>query len=226
MHEEFKENKSQVTVIITGTVRSGTSVMTRTLHEAGINVIFDDEKRPADISNPNGYFEYPGVTSLRVNILKPVHPEKERLPHFLSHFPPHFQKMNTAWLDEAKGGAVKILPNTLLEGLPLDRKYAVIFMKRDFSEVAESYYTYSQNRPNRDKARKIPLTKEEFVEKWSEKFAKNAEEAYGYLKSRPENFSIIEVEMHKINEQIGGVSKFVSEHLGCEINLVVPPKDY
>jgi hypothetical protein len=226
MKEE--ENNNQVTIIVTGTVRSGTSVMTRTLYEGGINVLFDDKAKPADASNPNGYFEYPRVMSLRKYNPKSIRGEKENFSRFPQHFPQHFQKINTAWLDEAKGGAVKILPNNLLEGLPLDRKYAVIFMKRDFSEVAESYRSYLNNRPNNRpnsvKLKEILLTKEQFIEKWSQIFSKNAREAIDYLKNNPYNFSIIEVEMHKLNEQIGDVSAFVNEHLKTNVQLVVPPR--
>jgi hypothetical protein len=49
--------KNEKTIIVTGTVRSGTSVMMRILHEAGIKTLFDNHKIP-DVSNPNGYFEY------------------------------------------------------------------------------------------------------------------------------------------------------------------------
>ena len=229
---------NQTTVIVTGNVRSGTSAMMRTLHNAGINVLFDDEKRPPDPSNPNGYFEYPEVASLKscndslnelresaknYKIFSLENGSSGEAYNFLSRRIEQLSKIN--WLDNIAGGAIKILPNSLLKNLPLDRKYAVIFMRRDFLEVAESYYSYIKNRPNQSQIKQLQLSKEEFAKEWSEVFSKNAEEAYDFLKSHPENFSIIEVEMHKINEQIQDVSKFVSEHLGREINLIVPPKN-
>lgn len=262
------ENAKDITIIVTGTGRSGTSVMMRILHEAGVKVLFDDKKRPADISNPNGYFEYPQITASltrnspefqesrrkmeeeRMESVSQNAPEEMRRHHLKrleqmrsitpeqralqleqinkvreqKGLPPIPVRGNNQWLDEIRGGAVKILPNNLLQSLPLDRKYAVVFMRRDFSEVAGSYYSYLQNRPYQTKELETGITKEEFIKEWSEKFSKGAQEALDYLKNHSENFSIIEVEMHKINEQIGEVGKFVSDNLGREVNLVVPPK--
>jgi len=105
-------------------------------------------------------------------------------------------------------------------------------MKRDFYEVAESYRLYLQNRPGRltesenSTSTKKPEFNEEFIEKWSRIFSKTSKKAYDYIKSHPDNFSIIEVELSELNEQIGEVSKFVSDHLEREINLIVPPKNY
>jgi len=90
MNEEFKENKSQVTVIVTGTVRSGTSVMMRMLHNADVKALFDNQKRPADISNPYGYFEYPEIRSLQ----KDYHIDTASIN-------------SNEWLDEAIGGRCK-----------------------------------------------------------------------------------------------------------------------
>jgi hypothetical protein len=226
MEQEIDKN---TTIIVTGTVRSGTSVMTRMLYNAGVKVLFDNEKRPADVSNPDGYFESPKVRSLRS-----LRGDHYGVGNLIAR---------NEWLDEVAGGAVKILPNNLIEGLPNDRKYAVIFMKRDFSEAAESYRLYLQNRApeltqlngtmrEMQRMQRMQMTnrtdrrKEEFIEKWSRMFRTTSQKAHDYMKSHPDNFSIIEVELSKLNEQIGEVSEFVSGHLGREINLIVPPKNY
>lgn len=265
--EEIKET----TVIVTGSVRSGTSAMMKALHDAGVKVLFDDEKKPADISNPNGYFEYPQVNKLRFSSPRFIESRKNRqreeIERMLQNVPESirektrerhlkrleeihsitpeqraqhlerinksreekglppipFQDLENKWLDEIKGGAVKILPNDLLQDLPLDRKYAVIFMKRDFSEVAESFYSYLTNRPILSEA-VVKSAKEDLIKEYEEKFSKNSQEALDYLKSHPENFSIIEVETSKMSEQIADVSRFVSDNIGSEVNLIIPPK--
>ena len=207
---------NDITLIVSGSIRSGTSVMMRTLKEAGISAFYDNNKSP-DENNPNGYFESARIYELRRRNFANI---KSDIDFQTSHAFP------LLWLNDIIGGVVKVLPNELLENLPLDRKYAVIFMRRDHEEVAQSYWKMLSS--DTSKGRKLigNLSKEEFVEKWKKLLYIKAESVFEFMKKRQENFTVLEVEMHKLNEQIDGVSQFVSQQLGREINLIVPPKDY
>ncbi len=69
-----------------------------------------DETRPADASNPRGYYEFEPVKgTLR----------------------------DASWVDRAAGKAVKVI-HALLPGLPSDRRYRVLLMHRDLDEVIAS----------------------------------------------------------------------------------------
>ncbi len=96
--------------IVSGLPRSGTSMMMQML-EAGGMAILTDGLREADADNPRGYYEF------------------ERLKQL--------PKGDHAWLEEAQGKAVKLIA-ALLEHLPPDHRYKVIFMRRRMAEILAS----------------------------------------------------------------------------------------
>lgn len=97
------------TIIVTGVPRSGTSLMMQILGHAGVPLLIDED-RPADASNPRGYFEYaPARGTLR----------------------------DASWIDQAAGRAVKVV-HALLAALPRDRRYRVLAMRRHIREVVAS----------------------------------------------------------------------------------------
>jgi hypothetical protein len=79
--------------------------------QAGGLEVLTDGIREADSSNPKGYFEFEPVKQL--------------------------DKNGTAWLEDARGKAVKII-SFLLTWLPEDYDYRVVFMQRDLHEVVAS----------------------------------------------------------------------------------------
>ncbi len=97
--------------IVSGLPRSGTSLMMQMLEAGGIPPLTDGA-RPADESNPRGYFEFDPVKRLR---------------------------SDHSWLEQARGHAVKII-HLLLRELPTDRRlrYRAIFMRRPLEEVLAS----------------------------------------------------------------------------------------
>ena len=101
-------------IVVSGLPRSGTSMAMKMLAAGGMPVLTDGV-READESNPRGYYELEAVKEL------------------------HTQK-DTAWLEGAKGKAVKVV-SFLLTWLPEDYDYKVIFMQRDLREVIASETT-------------------------------------------------------------------------------------
>ena len=86
--------------------------MTMKMLEAGGVPLLTDGVRPADSSNPLGYFEYEPVRHLATGT-------------------------NPVWLRAARGKAVKII-SFLLAYLPEDYDFRVIFLQRDLAEVLAS----------------------------------------------------------------------------------------
>ena len=98
-------------VVVSGLPRSGTSMAMKML-EAGGMAILADGIRAADVSNPEGYYEFEPVKELD-------------------------KGGDVAWLSAARGKAVKII-SFLLTWLPESYDYRVIFMQRDLREVLAS----------------------------------------------------------------------------------------
>lgn len=104
-----ESTSSSYITIVSGLPRSGTSLMMRMLNVGGIAALCDEHRTP-DADNPNGYYEFESVKSIQDY---------------------------GDWIDRAVGHSVKIVYN-LLEHLPKDREYRVIFMRRQIDEIIQS----------------------------------------------------------------------------------------
>jgi hypothetical protein len=98
-------------IVVSGLPRSGTSMAMRMLRAGGLPLL-TDALRPADASNPHGYFEFEPVKALRAG-------------------------SEPDWLPAARGTAVKIV-SFLITHLPESYDYRVVFMRRDLDEVLAS----------------------------------------------------------------------------------------
>jgi len=87
-------------------------MMMKMLAEGGLSIL-TDSIRTRDEDNPNGYYEFELVKQLADG--------------------------NFKWLDAINGKAVKII-SQLLEYLPSQYKYKIIFMERDIKEVLISQH--------------------------------------------------------------------------------------
>ena len=110
--------KRRPIVVVSGLPRSGTSMMMKMLQAGGLEPL-TDSIRTADDDNPNGYFEFERVKQMSAG--------------------------DRQWLDEAGGKVVKVI-SYLLEQLPTDRMYKVIFMEREIKEVLASQKKMLDNR--------------------------------------------------------------------------------
>jgi hypothetical protein len=106
----FQKTRHKPIVIVSGLPRSGTSMMMKMLAEGGLPVL-TDQIRGADDDNPEGYFELEVVRKLKEG--------------------------NFEWLQEANGKVVKVI-SALLEHLPPQYSYKIIFMERESREVLAS----------------------------------------------------------------------------------------
>lgn len=99
----------EVITIVSGLPRSGTSLMMKMLEAGGMDVVTDNIRK-ADVDNPKGYFEFEKAKKI---------------------------KEDSSWLEQTKGKVFKMVSMLLLD-LPLDKKYKIIFMKRDMEEMLAS----------------------------------------------------------------------------------------
>jgi len=106
----FGRKRKKDVIIVSGLPRSGTSMMMKML-EAGGLPIMTDNIRTADDDNPKGYYEFERV---------------KQLP-----------KGDKAWVKDAQGKVVKVI-SALLQHLPSDYPYKVVFMQRKIEEVLAS----------------------------------------------------------------------------------------
>ena len=98
-------------VLVSGLPRSGTSMIMQMLEKGGLEVV-TDKLRKADDDNPKGYYEYEPVKDL----------DKEG---------------DKSWLRHQKGKVIKII-SFLLNHLPLDLNYKVVFIERNLDEILAS----------------------------------------------------------------------------------------
>ena len=123
-HPTKQDLKKQPIIIVSGLPRSGTSMMMKMLAEGGVPVI-TDELRRADPDNPKGYFEFETVRQMPAG--------------------------NIEWLEHARGKAVKVI-SALLEYLPSDYDYKIIFLEREIQEILASQHKMLDHRNEKPKA--------------------------------------------------------------------------
>jgi len=100
-------------VLVSGLPRSGTSMAMKMLTAGGLQAIVDNV-RTADEDNPKGYFEDERVKDLA-----------------------DMSDADKGWIRDARGKVVKVV-SSLLQHLPKDHDYKVIFMRRNLNEVLAS----------------------------------------------------------------------------------------
>lgn len=96
-------------VIVSGLPRSGTSMMMQICEAGGLTSLIDQDRK-ADEDNLKGYYELKQVKRL----------EKDK-----------------SWLPRARGRVVKVI-SALLQHLPPEYRYKVLFMQRNMDEIIAS----------------------------------------------------------------------------------------
>lgn len=105
-----KKKTKEPIIVVSGLPRSGTSMMMKILAEGGLLPV-TDALRSADEDNPEGYYELESVKQMAAG--------------------------NVDWLSDAGGKVVKVI-SALLEYLPPQYSYKIIFMEREIREILAS----------------------------------------------------------------------------------------
>ena len=101
----------QPVILVSGLPRSGTSMAMKMLEAGGMDVV-QDGLRTADIDNPKGYYEDERIKNLA-------------------------EMKDKSWLKNIRGRVIKVV-SSLLQYLPPENRYKVIFMRRNLEEVLAS----------------------------------------------------------------------------------------
>jgi len=169
-------------VVVSGLPRSGTSMMMRMLNAGGVPILTDGQ-RVADPSNPAGYYEFEPVKNLA-------------------------RDSNPAWLDQARGKAVKIV-SPLLSWLPETHDYRVIFMRRELDEVTASQQEMLSRRGA------APGADDERV---TEYYATHLDDIARFL-SRRRCFSTLDVKYRDVIDQPAEEARRVAAFLGRDLDV-------
>ena len=98
-------------VLVSGLPRSGTSMLMQMLEKGGMPIVTDKIRTP-DEDNPEGYHEFERIKELD-------------------------KTSDKSWLKNYRGQVIKTI-SFLLQDLPLDLNYQVLFMRRNIEEVLRS----------------------------------------------------------------------------------------
>ena len=179
----FGRSKSNnVVTIVSGLPRSGTSMMMKMLEAGGVPPL-TDEIRAADKDNPKGYYEFERVKKM---------PDGDK-----------------AWMVEAQGKSVKVI-SALLEHLPPEYTYKVIFMRRDMNEILASQkkMLIRQGKPT-DKVSDEDLAR---------MYEKHLEKVQAWLTSQP-NVSTLDVDYNLLLENSRPYLERIRNFLGVDLNI-------
>lgn len=167
--------------MVSGLPRSGTSMMMKMLTEGGLTAVVDSQ-RQADEDNPNGYFEIESSKALKDGDIQ--------------------------WLYAARGKAVKVI-SYLLEFLPDDLNYDIIFMEREISEVLASQKKMLQRRNETSS-----LTDGEMEVQFREHLR-----AVKYWTARKANMRILFVKYSRMVEAPEELCRSIAEFLNVPLDL-------
>jgi hypothetical protein len=151
-------------------------MMMQMLDAGGLPVLTDNERKP-DEDNPKGYYEFEAVKTT---------------------------KQDASWLNDAGGKVVKMVYR-LLYDLPSDRRYAVVFMKRDLHEVIKSQEVML------DRSGKSGGSLDD--DRLREVYDRQLAEARGWL-SRQQNFDVLYVDYHDVLTDSKAVAAELNAFLG------------
>lgn len=155
-----QRNNDKTVIVVSGLPRSGTSMMMKMLAEGGLPIL-TDALREADDDNPNGYYEFELVKKL---------PDGQN-----------------KWLADASHKVVKII-SALLEHLPTNYRYKIIFMEREPSEILASQQKMLANRNE-----KSEIDDAEMREQFQKHLA-----AIKYWLARQPNMEVLYVDYNKM----------------------------
>ena len=176
-----KPKESEYITIVSGLPRSGTSMMMKMLEAGGLPPLTDKTRTPDD-DNPKGYYEFERVKKM---------PDGD-----------------VDWLEGTQGKAVKVI-SALLEHLPPDYAYRVLFMERKMEEILASQHQML--------VRSGKPTDKVSDDKLAEMYRKHLAKIKNWLNEQP-NFSVLYLDY---NAMLANPDKYaiqINQYLGERLN--------
>jgi len=181
-------------ILVSGLPRSGTSMAMKMLEAGGLDVI-QDGIRTADIDNPKGYYEDERIKNLG-------------------------EMQDKSWLRDIRGRVIKVV-SSLLQNLPPENRYKVIFMKRNLTEVLASQAKMLERRGETHDAADDDMQK---------MYGQHLEKVAFQLRFR-KNFEVIYLDYKQALENPRQAAEQIATFLGQELDIdamaaVVDPNLY
>ncbi len=176
-----KSKAAEPIIVVSGLPRSGTSMMMKILAEGGLSIVTDELRTPDD-DNPNGYFELETVKQMSAG--------------------------NVTWLSNAGGKVVKVI-SALLEYLPPEYSYKVIFMEREIKEILASQQKMLSRRNKMSKSSDAEM---------EEQFRKHLTVVKPWLARQP-NMDVLYVSYNALVSDPEPQCKRVVEFIRAPLNL-------
>ncbi len=182
------KSSPQTIIVVSGLPRSGTSMMMKMLAEGGLPVL-TDAIRSADEDNPNGYFELEVVKQLAEG-------QKD-------------------WMANADHKLVKVI-SALLEHLPPEHHYKILFMERQIPEILASQRKMLARRNETSK-----VSDEEMEAQFREHL-----KAIKYWLARQPNMEVLYVDYNRMvgdpDQYLQNIASFIDMPLDLEKMRAVP----
>ncbi len=176
-----RKKENNIITIVSGLPRSGTSMMMQMLEAGGISIVTDNIRK-TDEDNPRGYYESEKVKKIKEDV---------------------------SWLDDCHNKAFKMV-SELLHHLPQEKKYKIIFMKRDMEEMLASQRTMLDRL-----GRKGASVSSEKMAELYEKHLRNVE---NWL-AKQNNIDVLYVKYNEVIDNPEENAKVVSQFLGDRLNI-------
>jgi hypothetical protein len=180
--KSLKKKEQKFVTVVSGLPRSGTSMMMKMLEAGGVAPL-TDKIRTADDDNPKGYFEFERVKKM---------PDGD-----------------TAWVGDAQGKAVKVIA-ALLEYLPQEYTYKVLFMRRNMDEILASQKQML--------IRSEKPTDEISDEKLADLYSKHLVKVEGWMSQQP-NITVFDVDYNDLMQNPEAYPAKIQRFLGVELNV-------
>lgn len=173
--------ETEYITVVSGLPRSGTSMMMKMLEAGGLPPLTDEIRTPDD-DNPKGYYEFERVKKM---------PDGD-----------------ITWVEDTQGKAVKVI-SALLEHLPPDYSYRVLFMERKMNEILASQHQML--------VRSGKPTDKVSDEKLAEMYSKHLAMIKNWLNTQP-NFSVLYLDYNAILADPDKYSTQINQYLGESLN--------
>lgn len=168
--------------IVSGLPRSGTSMMIQILEAGGLQIVTDNI-RTSDDDNLQGYYEFERVKQLRDG--------------------------DVEWVEQANGKVVKVI-SALLEYLPEDYRYKIIFMEREMAEILSSQKKMLERRGKSGKP--------DEDEKFADLYKKHLDKVKNWLSQQP-NMDVLYVKYNDLMKHPQTHTVKVAEFLQVSLNV-------
>ena len=170
-------------VLVSGLPRSGTSMLMQMLEKGGMPIVTDKIRTP-DEDNPKGYHEFERIKEIDKS------PDK-------------------SWLKQYRGQVIKTI-SFLLQDLPRNLNYQVIFMRRNIEEVLKSQNKMLQRSGAKDEL--VPDAK------MRQNYEFHLKKVY-YQLNRVPNFAVLYLDYPAVVEDPLREAKRINAFLGGKLNV-------